>query len=233
VQEASIAFAADVDIVDIKEPNNGPLGMADLSQIGAILSVSPSSASISIALGELSQLGSSPRPDLVRILANSGRLKYVKIGLAGMTLRADWRTTWSGWLKQLPPFPTPVAVAYADFAKAQAPSPSEIIDAGANCRCRVLLIDTFDKTTGNLFKHLDPFALSRLRERAYAAGMRLALAGSINGQSLPTALSVKPDWIGVRGAVCRDQNRAQEISLLAITELKRCLDPRQPSTASN
>jgi uncharacterized protein (UPF0264 family) len=96
-----------------------------------------------------------------------------------------------------------VPVAYADWPAADAPAPFMALTLAARCSSRMLLIDTFDKTRGGLLERLSWEALAELTELAKSARVELALAGSLNANSIERLLSLRPAYIGVRGAVCR------------------------------
>lgn len=227
--EASLAFAAGVDIVDIKEPGNGPLGMATLEQIKSILIRSPGEACVSLALGELYQLSKSSLVGIGELIANYASIRFVKIGLSGMVCQSRWQSQWSQAIAHLPPGVVPVAVAYADFSSSLSPAPGEIIQTGARLNCGAVLVDTFDKTGGNVFTHLGLDELASLRHRAADLGMKFVLAGSIDHDSLAEAVRLNPDWIGIRGAVCQTGFRENAICFDALVQLRQDLNQMMKS----
>ena len=222
-QEAALAFAAGVEVIDIKEPRNGSLGMADIDTIGAILEYLPSNVCISLALGELDELTSSNTDGMFEFLADSRKVKYVKIGLAAMTKYSDWELRWAVMCKQLADSITPVAVVYADHWIAGAPLPEMVIAAGHRLNCGAVLVDTYDKSSGNVFEHLDVHELTILSHRARQYGMRFVLAGSIDDSCISKAVRIGPDIIGVRGAVCRSGVRESEICFDAIKKFRQLI----------
>lgn len=82
--EAAVASQAGVDIIDVKEPSQGPLGFAGVDAITSVLSAVSDVAKVSAALGECSEW---PTEALGVANATKGfqtALSYVKLGLAGM-----------------------------------------------------------------------------------------------------------------------------------------------------
>ena len=221
--EAQLAFATGVDVIDIKEPSNGSLGMPSQATITSILRVVPDEQVLSLAIGELCQLDEAIAQGIVQLIVESKRIRFLKIGLSNMLDVPDWKTRWAYALKQLSGSTIPVAVVYADQTSAQSPTAMEIIQTGNRLNCGAVLIDTFDKSIGNLFSHLSVHELTKLRMTAHQLGMRFVLAGSLNESALDSALRTGADYIGVRGAVCRSGEREESLCQLAIKDLSRSL----------
>jgi uncharacterized protein (UPF0264 family) len=112
----------------------------------------------------------------------------------------------------------PVAVAYADWQTAQAPSPEEILTAAASCRAAYLLVDTHDKSRGNLLSHLSIGELTDLAAAAAAPGIGLVLAGSLDAAAIARLLPLAPAYVAVRGAACRGE-RTQAIDAVRVKRL--------------
>ena len=206
--EAEAAFEGGADLIDIKEPDQGSLGRADESTIVAILNIVAGRRPVSAAQGELNDGLPSCRDP---------RLTFVKWGLAGC------RT--SPWKKRLekelsrPGNPQTVLVAYADWQCALAPEITEVVAFACQKPGNVLLFDTHCKEPGTLEKSRRPTLLDwlSLKEihvlcaRCRAAGVRVALAGSLNLDEIEQLRGAAPEWFAVRGAVCDDNNRQHTI----------------------
>lgn len=205
--EADTAFAAGVDLVDVKEPGRGALGAADPETLASIAQAAPIAAPLSAALGELRDwMTDDGRLHLAALEAHSellpGNLRYAKLGLAGMAHRPDWADVWHAAVERLPGHVTPVAVAYADALLAAAPSAEDVWRVGRKIGCGALLVDTFCKLGEGLLEWLDVDQLRPLRRMTQADGALLALAGSLTPPAIVKALAVGPDYIAVRGAAC-------------------------------
>ena len=84
----------------------------------------------------------------------------------------------------------------------------------------VVLLDTFDKSAGRTL--LDCLALReivRLCRWCRAAGVRVALAGSLGPSHLGRLRPAGPDWFGVRGAACADARRDGPVSAGKVRDL--------------
>ena len=122
----------------------------------------------------------------------------------------DWQSAWRELFVGLPEQARPVAVSYLDFRNCDAPSPSMVLQLAAETKnCEVVLFDTCYKS-GNLFSHVSISELNELVERARGLGLIPVVAGSVCLSCLSDVVGSSPDFVGIRGAVCRG-DRAGEI----------------------
>jgi uncharacterized protein (UPF0264 family) len=149
-------------------------------------------------------------------------LAYAKFGLAGCRQCLDWPDRWAKAIEALPTGTRSVAVAYADWPSAGAPGPDRVLANALRLRCGAVLVDTFDKSGGGL---LDRWPLAELAEFVAAVRQRrspIALAGSLGFDTLPSVLPLQPDYIAVRGAVCR-QGRHGPLDGELVTRMARAI----------
>jgi len=199
VSEANKALAGGADVIDIKEPDNGPLGRATPQIMEQIVGAVAGQAPVSAALGELVEWAEFVLPS---------NLRYAKVGLAGAP--TDWPVRLAGLFNQLVPV-APIAVAYADDPQADAPSVGSVLRWACEYGAEGLLIDTADKRSGGLFDWASPEKVSGWINAAHDAGLMIALAGSLRGNSLLRAIELGPDLIAVRGAACINGDRHRGI----------------------
>ena len=198
--EARAALDAGVHLIDVKEPQRGSLGAADGRQVADVLSTVAGRVPVSAAMGELFR-----DRDWLSWVGDRSlvSLSYVKWGLAGAKDHADWVGAWASAVGHCPCGTSAVAVQYADWQTARSPPPRELLAACQAHAVRTLLVDTFEKSAGGL---LDAWPIERLRPFVAAARdaqMTIVLAGSLTLATVPRVLSLRPDYIAVRGAVCR------------------------------
>ncbi|HEY5311247.1 MAG TPA: (5-formylfuran-3-yl)methyl phosphate synthase [Pirellulales bacterium] len=220
--EAELALAAGADLIDLKEPAAGSLGAVSLPVMHDVAVWLAGRRPLSVALGELATL--DPRlPGAVPAHAS-----YAKLGLAACAGRPDWEDGWRGACQRLPAGVAPVAVAYADWIQAAAPAPQQVLATAARANVRVLLLDTFHKQSGNLF---DLWPLDELRLFAAAVRrqeLKLVLGGSLNLATIPTALKLEPDYIAVRGAVCRP-SRSGRLDPQLLSQVRAAVSSNAPN----
>ena len=224
-QEAIIARRAGVSIIDVKEPNNGPLGAASIETVKSIADVCGDSIELSVALGELVDVPKSL--DFVNTIPNLG---YVKLGLS-KTPNVAWRDRWLQAMSAVRPSIHRVLVAYADTGLAGSPAIDELVEFGIENNLSTFLIDTFHKKNGNLFAHQSVSAIGRLICDATEAGMDIAIAGSIDKTAVSTLAAFEPTIIAVRGAVCQT-DRTGMVDYDKIVSFRACLAESNLSGAS-
>jgi (5-formylfuran-3-yl)methyl phosphate synthase len=219
--EVGAALAGGADIIDVKEPSRGTLGAADPHIIAAVAAQVPPAVPLSIALGDPD--GSHVRSvvDQLAIHRKTGDL-ILKLGFAGSTDEADVAARLSAAIAGLRGASL-VAVAYADWERAGAPSPTAILGAASRAGISGLLMDTFSKESGNLFSWISPQELTQWAEAARSRRLVIALAGSVDSESMPRMQSARPDVIGVRGAAC-DGGRLGRVSAARVRALRVALN---------
>jgi uncharacterized protein (UPF0264 family) len=224
-EEARDAVAGGADLVDVKEPARGALGRADVAVWRSVAFAVGDAVPCSAALGELREYDASDIGNAVSTAMKSGGLsgfRFAKLGLAGCAQQRDWATRLHAAWQALPTGIEPVAVVYADHARAASPPPAEVIAASIAGRSQAVLIDTFAKDAGHLFSHLSGDMLRRLIALCRDRGLLVVLAGSLDASALPQAIALAPDYIAVRGAVCRP-NRAGRLDAALVRRLRETI----------
>jgi uncharacterized protein (UPF0264 family) len=195
-EEARIALLGGANVVDVKEPRNGALGAADVGVWRDVLEVVNGRATTSVALGELLS------GDVDERARQTDGFRFAKIGLAGCGRKNQCLAMWQRAVENLPVGVQEVPVAYADWQAAAAPQPLDILPLAERSAARMMLIDTFEKCSGDLLAHLPPESLRSITVLALRRGVRLALAGSLGISALERVLELAPAYVGVRGAAC-------------------------------
>ena len=216
-EEAAIALAGGADVIDVKEPDHGSLGRAADHIIREVVDKVAGRRPVSAALGELVE-------DLAP--CEIAGLTYVKRGLAGCDSSPEW---WQNRLRyelSRADRPQSVVVAYADWQCARAPAVSDVVTLACEQPGRLLLIDTHCKTPATLTKQrstlfdwLPAKEIVRICSRCDAAGVRVALAGSLDIHDMLQLLPAHPDWFAVRGAVCVGNDRQAMVALDKVRSL--------------
>ena len=192
--EAKMAIESGVQLLDVKEPAAGSLGAASPESISEIADLCPQSVLLSVALGELLDVPQQQLPPNIIPM-------FAKCGLSGCRDHPRWTALWEQRMRNLAT--SPVAVIYADYTRAMSPEPKTIVRHAARNGCQVVLLDTFDKTGGNLFAHMTHKAIGSWRREVQAAGMKAVVAGSLDRSMIAPLLEDGVDCVAVRGAACR------------------------------
>jgi uncharacterized protein (UPF0264 family) len=154
---------------------------------------------VSAACGEWCQTGGEGAPVEV--------LSYVKWGFAGLGRSGPGALAGVAATlnrhRQARPGCGIVTTAYADWARAHAPAAAAVCSFACAGRWGPFLLDTWGKDGSTLLDHLPLAQIAALAERCRAAGIPVALAGSLGQDQMRVLLPVRPDWFAVRGAVCK------------------------------
>jgi hypothetical protein len=141
--EAEAALAGGCDVLDVKEPGRGAMGMADESTIAAVVArvlATNSSVPVSVALGETREWESQNR-----VLRLPAHVAYLKLGTAGLGSRAAWGERFAQIMQGFAGGDRDergetarqgglglrkwIAVGYADWEIADGPCPDEVLEA--------------------------------------------------------------------------------------------------------
>ena len=199
VAEAKAAWLGGAAVIDIKEPDHGPLGRASVATWRAVRDEVPPAITVSVALGEIIHLD----PESIHTADLAG-ITFQKAGPSGLS--STWPARWNEVYHRLPRSAGLVAVAYADWSLAHAPDPDRVIDAALlTADCPGVLVDTWDKSQASPIV-VDQAWRSRV-ERVQATGRFVALAGRLDLETIERLGPLRPDLFAVRGAVCRGGDR--------------------------
>lgn len=223
--EALSALAGGADVVDVKEPSRGALGMADpcvIAEVIRAVAASQPSVPVSAALGETQAwLDARAVPVLPPGLA------LVKLGLSGMAPRRDWSGEWLAVRRRFEhtagrPLDW-IAAAYADHGGAGSPPVLEVIRTAADTGCRGVLVDTWAKQDRGLRGWASDEEIRGWIRAARSAGLLIALAGRLNAHDLCALSAHGADLFGVRSAACAGQDRAAAIAHARVADLRAVL----------
>lgn len=218
-----------VDIVDLKEPNRGPLAAADATlwnyadqtwrERGHLLKGEDAGLPfLSAALGEseeaLQVAGCLP-----------GQFRFAKVGPHRCASMARLREVWDRVGKLLPTKTELVGVAYADHVSAESLEPEAVFRLAASSGLRRCLVDTFSKDGRSTVELLGWSRLEDLHALAQELGLWWTLAGSIRSSVLNGFQDRGwiPNCFGVRGDVCEGE-RTSRLSKAGVMRWAEQLD---------
>jgi (5-formylfuran-3-yl)methyl phosphate synthase len=214
-QEAEIAVGHGADIVDVKDVRSafGSVGPALVRKVADTVAAQ---RPVSAVIGEPAM---KPEELLRQAteLADAGAT-YVKVGLHPHPTRRDC-------IEALSPLASRsrlVGVMFADHGIDES-----LIGHMAQNRFSGVMIDTFKKTDGRLFDHLDIAAIGRFVDAVRSQGLMAGLAGSLEAPDIPRLLLTAPDVLGFRRALCTNEDRTSRINPDAV-DIVRGLIPKEP-----
>lgn len=208
VKEAAEAIAGGADIIDVKNPAEGPLG-ANFPWITAeIKRLLPARVELSCTLGEAPFLPGSLA--LAAYGAASLGVDYVKAGLSGVETLRDAVSLLEVIVRaarMVNPKVKVVAAGYGDYKRANSIEPLQVVEAAFLAKTDLAMLDTAVKDGKNLFDFQSSGQLKEFVNLAHKRGLGAALAGSLRAQDLPVVCRLGADFAGLRGAACSNSNR--------------------------
>jgi len=211
VDEALLALAAEVDIIDLKQPERGALGALDTALVEEIVGVIDRRRPVSATIGDLPM---QPQliADGVADMAATG-VDYVKIGFfpGGDTFATIEKL--SAFAKQGAAL---IAVLFADQQPEHA-----LLPALKTGRFAGVMLDTADKSKGSLTQLMTKTEIEHFVTQAKSLGLLCGLAGSLRQRDVAELLLVQPDYLGFRGALCVGHERTARLSREAIARLRQ------------
>ncbi len=223
--EVKAALAGGADIIDAKEPANGPLGAVSAATLMQVAARIPGNQQFSVALGDVKS--SEEVLAAVRCLKLPSRTAptYLKLGFAAvqshdlllelLTIAIRSTAVW--------PSTSIVAVAYADAERASSPPAHLVLSAAARAGAAGVLVDTYVKDGAGLMDWWSSEALAAWIALARKSGLLTAAAGALSERDVDRVAAASPDVIGFRGAAC-DAGRLGRVSAERVALLRRCVD---------
>lgn len=219
--EACLAAAHGADIVDCKNPAEGALGALAHETVAAIRKAVPSEVPISATIGDL-----PPEPHVLleaaqRMAATGADI--VKIGFfPGGDAMAAIRYLGTHLAQEMPL----VAVLMADR-----PLTLDWVRALGEAGFAGVMLDTATKDGRTLLDHKSQPELKAFLAAARDARLLAGLAGSLRLAQIPGLLTLEPDVLGFRGALCSALNRTGALDAEALAAVRAAI-PVHPSLAS-
>ncbi|HET7047244.1 MAG TPA: (5-formylfuran-3-yl)methyl phosphate synthase [Solirubrobacteraceae bacterium] len=208
--EARRALAGGADIIDVKDPAQGPLGAPSPRVLSEVVAEVGAAAPVSVALGDLPNL-----PHTAALAARGAATigaSYVKVGLRGVRRVEEAVALMRAVADAVGPRTAVIAAAYADADALDPPAlaPQWLPDVVDRSGIAGALVDTFVKDGRGLYSWSSESELADLIARTRRAGGTFAVAGQL---TLGELRRVHADVVGVRSAVCRGGDRAAELDL--------------------
>ena len=216
--EVDLALAEGADLIDLKDPQAGALGAWPRTQLTQAVERVARRRPVSATVGDL-----PPDARAIAAAAEATAATGVDIVKLGFCAGADHRAL----ARALGPVAEGgirlVAVLMADQGPDLAIA-STLAEAGFTG----VMLDTADKRSGSLLRHLDMLALSAFVAIARGHGLVTGLAGSLRLEDVATLVPLGPDFLGFRSALCQGA-RTSALDAGRLRELRRALNGAGPA----
>jgi uncharacterized protein (UPF0264 family) len=206
--EAMEAIAGGADIIDVKNPKEGPLGANFPWVIKRIRQITPTDIEVSCTLGEAPNLPGSMA--LAALGAATTGVNYIKVGLYGLKTPEEavhLMRNITKAAKEYNPLIKVVASGYADAARISTVDPLLVPKIAHEAQADIAMLDTAIKDGKSLFTFLTETQLQQFVDTAHNYGLKAALAGSLQKEDLPAVCALGVDVVGLRGAACTLNDR--------------------------
>ena len=213
--EAEIAIIEGADIIDLKDPSQGPLGALSQASIRAIVSAAAGRRSVSVVAGNL-EMKPAVLAEAAEALAATG-VDYVKIGFFPS---ADLPAC----VEALAPIAARVrmiAVLFADLTP-----DLTLLPRLAAAQFAGVMLDTASKGEGRLLDFMAIPVLQNFVETCRDLQLGSGLAGSLESPDIARLLPLGPTLLGFRGALCIGRERTAKLDADHV-KLVRDLIPRE------
>ena len=199
--EASLAMAAGVDIIDLKNPAAGALGALPLTVIEEIVATVGDLKPVSATIGDL-PMQPALLVDAVRKTASTG-VDFIKIGFFDDNVAACLDALASLAADEI----RLVAVLFADRSPDLGLLP-QLRDSGFYG----VMLDTGVKDGRSLLDHMPLSDLRAFTVQAKHHRLYCGLAGSLRISHVADLARMQPDYLGFRGALCLGEERKSTVS---------------------
>jgi (5-formylfuran-3-yl)methyl phosphate synthase len=221
LEEMEVARAGGVDIVDLKDPAHGALGAWDAAALQKAVplwwSWPEPKPLLSATAGDRPMEPGALLAAVERVASRGAPMIKLGIFPGGDPLACF------AALRDLAVRTDLVAVFFADAAPDFDLLP-EIAAAGF----AGAMVDTADKSSGGLRRHLGDAELAAFVRRARALGLTTGLAGSLRLEDVGPLAALDPDYLGFRGALCAGA-RTGRVTEAAVSRIRSAIDARRRS----
>jgi uncharacterized protein (UPF0264 family) len=207
-KEALEAIAGGADIIDVKNPEEGPLGANFPWVIKRIRQITPVDIEVSCTLGEAPNLPGSMA--LAALGAATTGVNYIKAGLYGLKTVEEAVHLMRSVTKAAQEYNPSIKVVvsgYADASRISTVDPLAVPEIAYEAQADIAMLDTAIKDGKSLFTFLTKPQLQRFVDAAHSYGLKAALAGSLQKEDLPVVCALGVDVVGLRGAACTLSDR--------------------------
>jgi|TARA_B110000444_G_scaffold209318_1_gene204092 (5-formylfuran-3-yl)methyl phosphate synthase len=192
IDEATIASTIDIDILDLKNINDGALGFVGMELISKVKNLLPDNI-LSVTMGN----DINPNNDInIRNLKMvvEEEVNYLKIGLFDKKYLLEHQII----LKKINFKKTrPICVMFADQGF-DLNNIEKLIDIGY----QGIMIDTCYKNSKSIVDLLSQKEIKDFLKRVKSRGMVCGLSGSLKLEHISMLRELKPDFLGFRGQLC-------------------------------
>jgi uncharacterized protein (UPF0264 family) len=212
VAEAQIVLQANVDIIDLKQPEFGALGALPVELVTEIVAEINGRLPVSATVGDL-PMDENLIFNAVNDMAKTG-VNFVKIGFFP---DGDWFEI----VQKLADITQNIKLIVVLFADTK--PDFSIISHLEKANFSGVMLDTMNKKNGSLTDVMTCETITEFVELAKTHNLLCGLAGSLRLENIAPLLPLNADYLGFRGALCAENNRVQSLELHALQQIRNAV----------
>jgi len=209
LQEAKIALRENVDIIDLKDPSQGALGAVATEVAEEVVEFVSGQCLVSATIGDL-PMQATLIAEAITTMAATG-VDIIKVGvfddLTDEVIASLQEQAIRG-VKGIDGKQFTIVIVFFVDKGLDLEKISDLAKAGI----RGVMLDTADKTKGNLRSHMQDKEIESFVSHTRSYGLLAGLAGSLKASDIAPLLELEPDYLGFRGALCQDHSRIQALN---------------------
>lgn len=216
LEEALFALNCGADFIDLKEPSLGALGALDHAAVRVMVHAINKRRPLSSTIGDIPSMDPVGVMSAVERMVETG-VDFVKIGF----FANDRTFACARSLAEVARRARLVAVIFADE-----PYEITLVDTLAGAGFAGAMLDTASKSGKSLRDWRSNTELEAFVNRARGLGLLTGLAGSLSRNDIAPMLALRPDYLGFRGALCRNADRGQVLDADAFRRVRVAIPPQ-------
>ena len=206
LKEAKIVLDQKVDIIDLKNPKLGALGALDQKVISSVVELVNNSIPTSATIGDIDP-NDTRLSELIINTAKTG-VNFVKVGLFDKNI-SDYFVKIINQCGKMN-----VNIIIVLFAEDI--TNINLLDSLMKSNIKGVMLDTKNKSGMNLCSLIKYETLNLAKSYNLITG----LAGSLKYEDIGRLISLRPDYLGFRGALCSKRNRVKSIDEVAVKKIR-------------
>ncbi len=216
IPEANIVLNEGVDIIDLKNPYEGALGALETNIVAAIVNSVNGIIPTSATIGDIEPDDPNLSERIIN-MANTG-VDFVKAGLFDIYPPDYFIQAINESARQNVDL---IVVLFAENL-----SDLDSLKVLLESNIKGVMLDTINKSDKNLCSLIEFQVLDEFVRLAKSYNLLTGLAGSLRFENINSLLSLEPDYLGFRGALCSGHNRVKSIDPIQIRKIRNEI-PRQ------
>lgn len=211
LEEADLVLNSGVDIVDLKNPNQGALGALTINEIAEIVKLINGRGPVSATIGDISNV--EDVTNAIRNVLKTG-VDIIKIGffehMDNLTL-----------VQAVMPYTKEQKIIAVLFADGQ--HDFSILPKLKKAGFYGVMLDTAHKNGKHLLNHLNASDLKAFILLARQLELEVGLAGALRESHIEQLSSLQPNYLGFRSALCEENQRKNKLNAYKTSCIKDVL----------